>query len=411
MRQAVSRAPRSDQLPRSASPAKHQDNKGSERLGRYLRALREGYGYSLRKVEERARAQGGEIDNSQLSRYEKGICYPSFDKLRTLAQIFNVSIQTFSDVVELEEFERRQPPGEAPAELMEDGAREYRLGDYGQAYAHFQKARLLCEQAGDEASLAMAARARLAAAVALFWLGRISLSEYEIRQLLRGEARLDDAVLVQALLQLSNTHAACGDFLLAEMEAQRALEIALRLDDVILKAYAHHALGHIHFDRGELDPALEHNHAALELYREADNEHEALKVKLNLGQLYAARRQFRQGIRLLVDARSEARNLSHRWTVARAGSLLGEIHFQLGEAEAARRFIRESNTVAAGGDVQYNDILFFNAFYQWKMATADGNASEAKIAFGRLKYLRPHLEQTAAEVREFDQLIEKGGAS
>ena len=59
--------------------------KGSARLGSYLKKLRSGYGYSLRRVEERARAEGGEIDNSQLSRYEKGICYPSFDKLRVLA--------------------------------------------------------------------------------------------------------------------------------------------------------------------------------------------------------------------------------------------------------------------------------------------------------------------------------------
>ena len=66
--------------------------KGSVRLGNYLRRLRAGYGYSLRRVEERAKAEGGEIDNSQLSRYEKGICYPSFDKLRVLASVFNVSV-------------------------------------------------------------------------------------------------------------------------------------------------------------------------------------------------------------------------------------------------------------------------------------------------------------------------------
>ena len=48
-------------------------NKGSNRLGAYLHKLRSGYGYSLRRVEERAKAEGGEIDNSQLSRYEKGI--------------------------------------------------------------------------------------------------------------------------------------------------------------------------------------------------------------------------------------------------------------------------------------------------------------------------------------------------
>src|SRR6188508_254413 len=89
----------------------HADNglKGSVRLGNYLKRLRAGYGYSLRRVEERAKAEGGEIDNSQLSRYEKGICYPSFDKLRVLASVFNVSVQAFSDVVDLEAYEDLKP--------------------------------------------------------------------------------------------------------------------------------------------------------------------------------------------------------------------------------------------------------------------------------------------------------------
>ena len=94
---------------------------GSQRLGSYLRRLRTGYGYSLRRVEERARAEGGEIDNSQLSRYEKGICYPSFDKLRILASVFNVSIQSFSDVVELEAYEDLKPEATDPKLLLADG--------------------------------------------------------------------------------------------------------------------------------------------------------------------------------------------------------------------------------------------------------------------------------------------------
>ena len=85
------------------------DIRGSQRLGHYLRRLRTGYGLSLRRVEDKARAEGGEIDNSQLSRYERGICYPSFDKLCLLANIFNVSIQNFSDLLELERVEPFEP--------------------------------------------------------------------------------------------------------------------------------------------------------------------------------------------------------------------------------------------------------------------------------------------------------------
>src|SRR5512142_931153 len=89
-----------------------EEQRGSARLGTYLKRLRTGYGFSLRRVEIRARAEGGEIDNSQLSRYERGRCYPSFDKLCILANIFNVSVQNFSDVLEMEKYDHYKPsPG------------------------------------------------------------------------------------------------------------------------------------------------------------------------------------------------------------------------------------------------------------------------------------------------------------
>jgi len=386
--------------------------KGSPKLGHYLKSLRVGYGYSLRKVEEKARVNGGEIDNSQLSRYEKGVCYPSFDKLRTLARIFNVSIQTFSDVVDLEDFEKNQPEGNDPIELMRVGNQEFQLGDYGRAYAHYQKARTLLddvETPSSEQATAIA-KARLASAIVLYRMGKISLSEYEIRQLLRLEASLNEGLVVRALLQLSNVHSTFGDYLLAEMEALRSLEISQRSGDQALLAYSHHALGRIFQDREQFDRALEHYHEALQSYRTLGDDHEALKVKLNLGPIYAARGQFREGVRLLRDARDEARKLGHRWTVASACAWLAEIHFRKGESERARRYLRESNAIASNGEIQYVDILFLNAYYLWKVSLEEGNGSEAKIALGRMKYLRPNLEQNLSEVRDFDRHIEKGGA-
>jgi transcriptional regulator with XRE-family HTH domain len=381
--------------------------KGSVKLGQYLKGLRTGYGFSLRKVEEKARQQGGEIDNSQLSRYEKGICYPSFDKLRTLASIFNVSIQTFSDVVDLEELERLQPEEADPAELMRGGEREFRLGDFARAYVHYLKARTLLEE--QRAAPAGVARARLASAIALYRMGKISLCEYEIRQLLRLERELEPKLIVQALLQLANVHASFGDLMLSELEASRARELARSADDPRLEANALHALGRFHQERGDHEAALSRYHEALDLYRRLGDDHEALKVKVNIGPMYAARGQFREGVRLLLDARDEARRLGHRWTVASAGAWLAEVHFRSGDLEAARSFLRESNAIASGGEVQYVDILFLNAYYLRQVALAQRNAAEAKIAVGRLKYLRPHLEQDLPEVRQFDAEMEAGG--
>ncbi|GAB4375035.1 MAG: hypothetical protein Kow0062_13650 [Acidobacteriota bacterium] len=401
-RGVVARAP-TGRRRREATPIK-----GSPRLGSYLRSLRQGYGFSLRKVEERARQHGGEIDNSQLSRYEKGLCYPSFDKLRTLARIFNVTVQTFSDVVDLEELERQLPEGDDAQRLFDDGQQAFRVGDYADAYAHFQKVRLLLEP-DEEFPGELTARARLSAAIALFRMGKVSLCEFELRQLLRRPEHLDPGLVVRALLQLSNAHAALGDLFLAEIEAERSLRTAEQADDPALVAYAHHALGHVLQDRGDLEAAVGHYDACLRAYREIGDEHGALKVRLNLGQLYAARGQFEQGRRMLQETHDAARRLGHRWTVARAAALLGEIHARRGEAEAARRHLRESNAVASGGDVQFTDILFVNAFYTWRLALDEGNEAEARIAFGRLKYLRPQLEELHPEVREFDRLIEEGG--
>src|SRR5262245_31524063 len=117
-----------------------EESRGSERLGNYLKRLREGYGYTLRRVEERSSAIGEPIDNSQLSRFEKGKAYPSFDKLRVLARIFNVSVQNFSDIIDLEKFEAIRPADAPFDELVRAGWAAIDHGEYGRAYVTFEQA-------------------------------------------------------------------------------------------------------------------------------------------------------------------------------------------------------------------------------------------------------------------------------
>ena len=110
------------------------------RLGDYLRSLREGYGYTLRKVEERAMSLGEAIDNSQLSRFEKGKAVPSFEKLRALARVFNVPVQNFSDVLDLEEFQHLKPETSDYEALMRAGADWMARGEHGRAFVTYERA-------------------------------------------------------------------------------------------------------------------------------------------------------------------------------------------------------------------------------------------------------------------------------
>jgi transcriptional regulator with XRE-family HTH domain len=181
--------------------------KGSVRLGSYLRRLRVGYGYSLRRVEERAKVAGGEIDNSQLSRYEKGICYPSFDKLRVLASVFNVSVQAFSDVVDLESCEVLKSHDGEPKALVSEGNAALKAGAFGQAFAYYDLAldHLYSSGSVEATNEESVVQTRINLAIALCRLGKLALAEQEVRQALRAARKLSPTLTARAFLMLATS--------------------------------------------------------------------------------------------------------------------------------------------------------------------------------------------------------------
>jgi transcriptional regulator with XRE-family HTH domain len=385
------------------------DLKGSIKLGSYLKQLRVGYGFSLRKVEEKARLAGGEIDNSQLSRYEKGRCYPSFDKLRVLAGIFNVSIQSFSDIVDLEEFERLRPDSDAFEELIAIGNREAAQGNYAQAYAAFQKSVEVAEDAaemgmGDSRQLA---RGRYGLARALLRLGKIALAESELRNILRIGEGVDSDILIKTLLQLTNAHAEMGDRFLARLEAEKCLAVAREAGDDHSVGYSFHALGRIAYEDNDFQGALAYFRDALALYEQAEDLSGALSMRVHIGACHIALSRHKVGAKLIHEALRAAREAGFRRLCALAVSKLMESEYAQKNYERAKAYIREVDALA-GSEVdedRYVDLLFNSAYYLWEIARQEGSSIQEKIAFGRLKYLRSSLERTTPEVEHFDAHI------
>jgi len=383
--------------------------KGSTRLGSYLKKLRTGYGYSLRRVEERARAEGGEIDNSQLSRYEKGICYPSFDKLRVLASVFNVSIQSFSDVVDLESYEDLKPSEGSPDELISLGIRALKSGDNGQAFAVFEGVlELLAELAPSAENQELAGRARINQAAALTRLGKLSLAEQELRNALRAAERLSPALRARALLALANIHADQGDSFLSEMEAERAGVLAAQESLDLIAAMSVHTLARVLADQNRTTDAIERFREAIGYYNKCGEYYEAIRVRINVGDCYVDLGKSREGIRMLRASIAEARSGNHRRLEAFAWRCLGQAYYRQNDHKRARSCFRESNSLAVYNNEKQMDILFFNAYYEWKMALEEENPTRAKIAFGRMKALRSHLERRFPEVETFDEYVERG---
>jgi tetratricopeptide (TPR) repeat protein len=239
----------------------------------------------LRRVEERAKVAGGEIDNSQLSRYEKGICYPSFDKLRVLASVFNVSVQAFSDVVDLEACEVLKPHDGEPKTLVTEGNAALKAGAFGQAFAYYDLALDQLYASGNvEDANDSVVQTRINLAVALCRLGKVALAEQEVRQALRAARKLSPTLTARAFLMLANLHADQGDLMLSECEAEKALEVAKAAELTLDTARAYHTLGRVLGERQEHLAAIERYREASALYDTCGERYEAVRVRINVGE-------------------------------------------------------------------------------------------------------------------------------
>lgn len=375
----------------------------SPRLGAYLRRLREGYGYTLRRVEEKSALVGELIDNSQLSRFENGKAAPSFDKLRALARVFNVSVQHFSDVLDLEEFESEKPDSFDYEDLLRIGAEAHSRGEYGRAFVTFERALEVAESAS---SVERIAEARWRMAASLKALGKLSMTERELREILKLGESAGQRVRTKALLQLAFVYRDLSDLYVAGILAREALDLAVASGDLAGQAAVLNMLGNVR----ELDDpsgAIASYERAHELLATLGTEEDLrLAVLVNWGGCLVKAGRFDDGVTRLQEASIRARERGARRTAALASTRLAEAYVQRGRIEDAARYLAESDTLAADPRQPYNDILFLNAFHRWATARAEDNATRERIAFGRLRHLRPLIERRFPEVDIFDRHVE-----
>ena len=384
--------------------------RGSQRLGNYLHRLRTAYGLSLRRVEEKAKAEGGEIDNSQLSRYERGICYPSFDKLCLLANIFNVSIQNFSDLLELERVEPFEPAAAAGyEELRAEGHREWEQGNFTRAYAIYEKA-LARLESGEEGDVEpdLLARARFNLARSLLRMGKIGLAETELRIVLRRHRDIRPETTALVLLCLADAHDDKGDGYLAILEAEKCLEIARAAGHIEYEGYALHRIARTQFEQGEFDRALDSFRTAREKLEPTACRHDLTLIRTNIGFCHAMVGKVERGLRELTEALQVAQREGFRRCAAYTLLYIGQVHLMRRDEKRARDFFEQSEMMAHGGEERYVDLLFQTAFHLWEMARSSGNQVQEKVYFGRLKFLRPQVDRRFPELEAFDRFIESG---
>ncbi|MDP3936920.1 MAG: helix-turn-helix domain-containing protein, partial [Deltaproteobacteria bacterium] len=329
-----------------------QELRGSARLGNYLRRLRIGYGMSLRRVEDKAKTDGGEIDNSQLSRYERGRCYPSFDKLCLLANIFNVPIQNFSDLLDLERVEAFEPEPAASYETLKaEASREWDQGNFARAYAIYETALARLEQGLEgEVDPDSLARARYNLARALLRMGKISLAETELRVILRKHRELRPDTQALVLLCLAAAHDERGDKYLALLEAERSLALAREVGNEEYAGYALHCMARTCFVQGDYSRAMQYFREARTSLEPTSSPHDLTLLRINIGFCNAMVGRVERGVRELKEALQAATKAGFRRCTAYALMYLGQISQTQGDETKARDYFEESELMAHGGE-------------------------------------------------------------
>lgn len=389
------------------SPSGTGESLPSVRLGAYLRRLREGYGYTLRKVEEKSATFGEPIDNSQLSRFEKGKALPSFDKLRALARVFNVSVQNFADVLDLEQYEAEKPASGDFEDLLSAGAESFARGEHGRAFVTFERALEVAETGSRQKMAERVAEARWRMAAALRALGKLSMTEHELREILKLPRDAPARIRIRALLQLSSVYREFSDLYLARILARESLDLAMEEGDLAVQAAVLNTLANI----TEVDDparALPYYEKALEVHESAGGlEEVGLMIATNLGGCLVRSHRFEDGMWRLQGAHRTARERGFRRVASLSLTRMGEAWLQRGDRPRAMEAFADSDALATGAGETYHDILFLNAFHRWGTAREDGHGTRARIEFGRLRHLRSLLERKFSEVDAFDRWVER----
>lgn len=379
----------------------------STRLGTYLRQLREGYGYTLRKVEERAMEMGEAIDNSQLSRFEKGKAIPSFDKLRALGRVFNVPVQNFSDVLDLEEYRHLRPLSEDYGALLKAGAELLAQGEHGRAFVTFEQALDVAQAQDADADRAeRVAEARRRMATALRALGKLYMTERELREILKTKEPLTPQTRLRTLLQLSYLYRELGDLYLASVLARESLDLARTEGDLLTQAGVLNSLANIQHDEGQAETALAVYRQSLEILQQLEGHREMeASVLTNLGGCLITLRRDEEGHATLREAHGKAVRGGFRRIAALSLSRMAEGFIQAGRHDQARDAMNESDSLASRAGDCFTDILFLNAYHRWNLAREEGNGTREKISFGRLRHLRSLLQRRFVEVDAFDRHV------
>jgi tetratricopeptide (TPR) repeat protein/CHAT domain-containing protein len=168
-----------------------------------------------------------------------------------------------------------------------------------------------------------------------------SLTAYEQRLALERE-RKDEAGMAAALAGIGTIRYSYAEYTEALARYQEALALHEKTDDVAGIAFVALSIGNIGFLQGDFPAAIAAYRRALDLHKSmfnADGESRALE---GLGRVYSAQGDYAGALGAFDTVRTDKRLTAARGRLAPVAQSIGDVHFRLGNLDAARASYEES---------------------------------------------------------------------
>jgi tetratricopeptide (TPR) repeat protein/CHAT domain-containing protein len=168
-----------------------------------------------------------------------------------------------------------------------------------------------------------------------------ALTAYEQRLAVERE-REDDAGMASALAGIGTIRYSFGEYTESLARYQEALALHEKADDVAGIAFVSLSIGNIGYLQGDFPAAIGAYRRALDLHRtmhNADGESRALE---GLGRVYSTQGDYASALTAFDAVRTDRRLSTARGRLAPVAQSIGEVHFRLGNLDAARASFEES---------------------------------------------------------------------
>jgi tetratricopeptide (TPR) repeat protein len=385
-------------------------------LGQFIKECRQSLGYTSRRVEEITRTRPGltAISHSNLLAMEKGVNVPTFDKIVTLAQVFNIPTRHFEDRLQRDMLGTvAVVPDATWDDRMAAADRALQEGQHAQALECFIQAHTVAVEELDGADpdeqpawRRRLAETRLQVANCRKRLGLLRVAKEELEDLLASKD-LDDVMAGRAGLLVAEIYRELGNRRLALLHGRAALE-AVQVDDAPgLRARVLNTLANVLDDQSDHAGAVRHYEEAMAIFERLGDRRAQGLVARNLGTSYFRCQRYDDAIRCLEEGLQVARDSMDRRGLAYGLANAARAYHINGQYDLAKERAREGKELAQAEG--YIDALFVSIFYLWKVARREGQKPLARVYRDRLGILHRKLETRCEESEEWSQSLASRG--